>query len=92
MVPTRIIPRLAEVDETRVPNIGWRSMNPPPDGFLFDLATGTMAYFVHSHAPEMKDPAHVAAVIRWNNVIGYQFHPEKSGPDGLSILYRFMEK
>ncbi len=96
------VTRLTEGDETRIPNIGWRSLNPAPDGFLRDLAAGTMAYFVHSYAPETEDPADVAATIRINgkevpavirrdNVIGYQFHPEKSGPAGLDLLRRFLQ-
>ena len=90
-------------DAIRIPNMGWRSLRPAPGNpFLEDLATGTMVYFVHSYAPVVKDGAHmaatievngvdVAAVIRRDNVVGYQFHPEKSGPAGLDLLRRFLD-
>lgn len=87
----------------RIPNVGWRALRPVPgDPFLGDLGEGAMVYFVHSYAPVPHDPGHVtatiavngadiAAVIRRDNVVGYQFHPEKSGPMGLALLERFLE-
>lgn len=86
----------------RVPNVGWRTLTPRPGSVLFaDLSPGTMAYFVHSYALK---PAHetdveatievnersVPAIVRRGCVLGYQFHPEKSGPAGLSLIRRFM--
>jgi len=58
-------------------------------------------YFVHSYMAVPTDPSHriancqhddtfVAAVIGHNNVWGAQFHPEKSGKVGLSILSSFV--
>lgn len=87
----------------RIPNVGWRALKPVPgDPFLGDLARGTMMYFVHSYAPLVEDAAHVAATIEVNgvdvaaairrgNVVGFQFHPEKSGPAGLDLLRRFLD-
>jgi len=101
------VKRLPEGDEdsnaVRIPNVGWRPLRPVPgDPFLGDLATGAMMYFVHSYAPVVEDAAHVAAtievngvdvaaVIRRGNVVGCQFHPEKSGPAGLDLLRRFLD-
>jgi glutamine amidotransferase len=56
---------------------------------------------VHSYAPMVEDEADIAATIRVNgrdipvaiqrdNVIGVQFHPEKSGAAGLALLQRFV--
>jgi glutamine amidotransferase len=86
----------------RVPNVGWRSLSPRTDDpVLGDLAPGTMAYFVHSYAFAPAREADVAATIDFNgrpvaavvrrgSVMGYQFHPEKSGPAGLALIERFM--
>ncbi len=72
--------------------LAWLALPESRAGWLpFRPCGRNMAYFVHSHAPEMKDPAHVPVVIRWNNVLGYQFHPEKSGPARLDPLCRFLQ-
>ena len=71
------------------------------DPVLGDLAGDTMTYFVHSYAlapARESDVAAtidfngrpVAAVVRRGSVMGYQFHPEKSGPAGLALIQRFM--
>jgi len=60
-------------------------------------------YFVHSHAPYPDDPAcwlaksqfgshSFCAVVRKENVVGCQFHPEKSGEAGLAILSNFLNQ
>ncbi len=89
-------------DAVRIPNVGWRVLEArPSDPYLADLPPETMAYFVHSYAPVPIDPGHVsatievngrevAAVIRCENVVGYQFHPEKSGVAGLGLMDRFL--
>ena len=87
---------------TRVPNVGWRSLRASKPTSLFaDMAPGTMAYFVHSYALIAAEESDVEATIDFNgrpltaairrgSVMGYQFHPEKSGPAGLSHIQRFM--
>lgn len=61
---------------------------------------GAAYYFVHSFAARPKDEHFVLAVVRHGeqnvvaavqkeNVIGVQFHPERSGPDGAALLNRF---
>lgn len=93
---------LPEGESDRIPNVGWRVLHAVPGHFLDDLEPGTMVYFVHSYAPAMENQDHVASTITFNgrevvvvlqhdNVIGYQFHPEKSGPAGLDLLRRFLE-
>jgi glutamine amidotransferase len=81
----------------RLPHIGWnrlevRRHHPVLEG----LADGTPAYFVHSYAPVPADPADVvaetehggrfASLIARDRIIGFQFHPERSGDDGLRML------
>ncbi len=68
---------------------------------LSAVKPGDSVYFVHSYAANPCDEAHrlaesfydgavISAAIRKDNVIGCQFHPEKSGRVGLSILAQFL--
>lgn len=70
-------------------------------GLLQGVEPGDAVYFVHSFMARTADPAHtisdclydgvrIAAVIGRDNVMGCQFHPEKSGEIGLKILRRFL--
>lgn len=99
--------RLPEADgglrAIRIPNVGWRAIKATSRDTVFgDFGDSKMYYFVHSYTPVLEDPAHViattpvngmavAAIIRRAQIIGCQFHPEKSGPAGLSLLRRFLE-
>lgn len=85
----------------KVPQVGWNAILPPQGGSflgtpLARLAPGAYMYFCHSFLAAPDDPAHVAATTsyggtaycsaaRRGNVFAVQFHPEKSGPPGLSI-------
>lgn len=87
----------------RIPNVGWRELHTNPDNpFLRDTAPGSMVYFVHSFVPVPADAAVVAATIGFNgtevaiaiardNIMGFQFHPEKSGPVGLGLIGKFLD-
>lgn len=87
---------------TRIPNVGWRALRARnPDPLFAESIDGNMVYFVHSYTPIPDHRASViaaidvngseaAAVIRSGNVVGYQFHPEKSGPAGLALIERFL--
>ena len=68
---------------------------------LEGTVAGTAVYFVHSFAAEPDhrvdrladvdyDGLTLAAVLARDNLVGTQFHPEKSGPAGLRILDRFL--
>ena len=87
-------------DAIRIPNVGWRALR-THGGFLDDASDGAMVYFVHSYAPFVARGEDVAATIAVNgadvpvafrrgNVVGFQFHPEKSGPVGLGLIERFV--
>ncbi|HUU24016.1 MAG TPA: imidazole glycerol phosphate synthase subunit HisH [Methyloceanibacter sp.] len=94
-------PRAQDPAAMRIPNIGWRPITVRADGSVLGPAgAGGMYYFVHSYAPWPENPEHVTATIEMNgqevpvavqrnNLIGVQFHPEKSGPAGLELLARF---
>ena len=68
---------------------------------LAPIQQGEYFYFVHSYMAIPEDPAVVLAqseyeglilnaAVAFGNVIGLQFHPERSGPEGLRILERFV--
>ena len=85
----------------KVPHIGWNALHFPagrPRSPIFrDVQEGDHVYFVHSyyadHCPAVTATteygAELTAAVGCGNVFGCQFHPEKSGPVGLSILRAF---
>ena len=105
LIPGRVV-QLQPSPGIKVPHIGWNRIEPAhPDAWrgslLEETKPGTMFYFVHSftaapthEADRLADttygPNRVAAAIRRDNITGFQFHPEKSGPDGLAIVRRFL--
>lgn len=89
----------------KVPQIGWNRLIPGPSGWggtpLAPLDAGTMMYFVHSYTAvptreehRLADADHagfrVSAAVRKDNVVGTQFHPEKSGAAGLVVLAEYL--
>jgi glutamine amidotransferase len=81
----------------RLPVIGWCRLQQSVDSMLWSgIKDGSYFYFVHSYTPSASDSAiawtehsPVAAGAR-GNVMGTQFHPEKSGPDGLRVYKNFV--
>jgi glutamine amidotransferase len=82
----------------KVPHMGWNDVRPAiPHG----LIVPGEAYFLHSYAFEPADPASllattdhggpVTAAIGRDNLIGVQFHPEKSQAYGLAFLSQFLK-
>ena len=74
-------------------------MKPRSASQLFNgIKTGEFVYFTHSYkAPVTGDSAAIteyiepfAAAVERGNVMGVQFHPEKSGETGLKILSNFL--
>lgn len=91
--------RFAETS-AKVPHVGWNSLEVRNGSrLLTDVDPGEFVYFTHSYkGPVTKDTAAVthyiepfAAAIERGNVMGVQFHPEKSGETGLKILRNFLE-
>jgi imidazole glycerol-phosphate synthase subunit HisH len=85
----------------KVPHMGWNDLvidhaHPVLDG----VATGDHAYFVHSYQFRVAEPADrlahvgyggdVTAIVAKGNVIGTQFHPEKSQATGLRMIANFL--
>ena len=92
--------RIPVPDESyKIPQIGWNSLHIVREHPLFaNTNEGDFVYFVHSfHAEDCGEAllattdygTTVTAAAARDNVCGTQFHPEKSGEDGLSILRAF---
>ena len=86
--------RLDPAEGAKVPHIGWNDVVPVADHPL--LPRGE-AYFLHSYAYAGADVAArtdhagpVTAAIARDNLVGVQFHPEKSQRYGLDLLARFL--
>jgi len=88
----------------KIPQIGWNALQFPEDKPVSPLwkyiREGDFVYFVHSFCAVDCTPSLIAAVeygapitaaVSSGNVYGCQFHPEKSGQVGLSILRAFCE-
>jgi glutamine amidotransferase len=94
--------RLAPADPAlKIPHMGWNELVVgAAHPVLAGIATGDHAYFVHSYQLRPLDPADrlahvdygepVTAVIGRGNVIGTQFHPEKSQATGLRLIANFL--
>lgn len=90
----------------KIPNIGWRSLQQATgdawsNTILRDTTPNAFVYLVHSFSVEVEDKADELArcsyggqpftsIINRGNIYGCQFHPEKSGPEGLKILSAFL--
>jgi glutamine amidotransferase len=89
-------------DAPSLPHIGWNRLeikrrHPVLEG----LADGTPAYFVHSYVPVPADPdiviaetehgSRFASLVAKDRIIGFQFHPERSGADGIHMLRNTLE-
>ena len=98
-----VVPMKGYVDERlKVPHIGWNGLHFTRPHFLFEgIKEGDCAYFVHSYyaadcnesviaTTEYDKP--ITASVAKDNVLGCQFHPEKSGDVGLKILENFCRR
>jgi imidazole glycerol-phosphate synthase subunit HisH len=83
----------------KVPHVGWNSLEIRSGSRLLSgIEPGEFVYFTHSYkAPVTADTAAVtqyiepfAAAVERGNVMGVQFHPEKSGETGLKVLRNFL--
>lgn len=85
----------------KVPHMGWNDLIVDrPHPVLNGISTGDHAYFVHSYQVDVADPAHllahcdyggpVTAIVGRDNIVGTQFHPEKSQSAGLRLIANFL--
>jgi imidazole glycerol-phosphate synthase subunit HisH len=82
----------------RLPVIGWCRLTQTADSPLWDgVADGAYFYFAHSYTPASTPHANAsaehapAAAAAKGRVMGTQFHPEKSGTDGLRVYQNFLQ-
>ena len=95
--------RKLEVDSTayKIPHMGWNTIDVLKRHKVLEGLDGESVYFVHSYAFRPDDlsnclattahGASFASVVGHNNVIGTQFHPEKSQHVGLRLIKNFLE-
>lgn len=86
----------------KIPHMGWNALEGLTDNpLLAGLGEGAEMYFTHSFAFTPADPPHIiahvdhggrfAAAVARDNIMGVQFHPEKSQTQGLRLLANFLE-
>lgn len=104
-------PISATGDLLRVPHMGWSAVSPADPnrwdrGLMAEQMPGEPMYFVHSYYVQCKEPTDVVAtseyggtsfcsVLQRGQVFGCQFHPERSGFEGLRLyeeFYRVVEQ
>ncbi len=86
----------------KIPHMGWNSLSLLQPHALFEgMADGADVYFVHSYYLKPKSAEHILAttdyggsipaVVGRDNILGTQFHPEKSQAVGLQLLEHFLK-
>ena len=97
------IKKIPTIKNQRIPHIGWCNLVPLKDGKLLrQEERNKWVYFDHSYFAEPNDESLIAsnveygsinltAIIENENLIACQFHPEKSGNVGQSLLYRWLQ-
>ena len=94
--------RIPDALGLKIPHIGWNSLELANDGRIFQgIEKGAYVYFVHSYYLKAANEqivkatteysTHIHASVEQGNVFACQFHPEKSGAVGLSILKNFAD-
>ncbi len=95
--------KFAKDTSFKVPHMGWNTVEPAiKDSLFFEMKEEIRFYFVHSYYVSCDDDKNVlcwtdyehrfASGIESGNVLGVQFHPEKSHKFGMKLLTNFMEK
>jgi glutamine amidotransferase len=84
----------------KIPQVGWNKLEMRKKSAILPDSDGVYVYFVHSYHA-VTEPEYVSSVTSYGaditasvereNIFGAQFHPEKSGEQGLAILKKFAE-
>ncbi len=94
--------KIPQSDGVKIPHIGWNSITfPNPSPLFTGIEDGSFVYFVHSYYMQPNDKSVITAVCDYSaslpvalsrgNIHATQFHPEKSGDEGLKILKNFID-
>ena len=96
----QVVPMAGKIrEDLKIPHMGWNALSVKQGKLLEDL-DGQYVYFVHSFFAEGCEDSLAAvteydipitAAVEQSNIFGCQFHPEKSGNVGLSILRKFAQ-
>jgi glutamine amidotransferase len=103
-IPGDVLPIDPGPDSLRIPHMGWNTLDPTRPHFVLDgIPTGNdglHAYFVHSFElkPKTQDAViaqtqysrAMTAIVGRDNIVGSQFHPEKSQKLGLAFIANFL--
>ncbi|GAC14113.1 imidazole glycerol phosphate synthase subunit HisH [Aliiglaciecola lipolytica] len=98
LIPGKV--KRMEVGNLRLPHMGWNTVDPVEQNSIFKgIPSGTYFYFVHSFAVDVY--AHTlatsqyempfSAAIHKDNFYGVQFHPERSGDAGATLMENFLK-
>lgn len=102
-IPGEVVALTPADKDLKIPHMGWNELKleDPSHPFFAGLADGIHVYFVHSYALSASDPGQVlaatdyggpvTAVVGRDNLIGTQFHPEKSQTVGLKLITNFLQ-
>lgn len=101
LIPGSVL-RFRNINKLRVPHVGWNTVTFQKQHPIFDgVRNNCDFYFVHSYHYFCDDTDNIygtteygdifPSVICKNNVIGFQFHPEKSQKNGLRLLENFCQ-
>lgn len=88
--------------DLKIPHMGWNELELCSDHALLEgLKNGQHAYFVHSYQMSVAEPSQILArvdyggsvtsIVGRDNMVGTQFHPEKSQETGLQLLTNFLK-
>lgn len=100
-IPGEIIRFTQTQEKERIPHVGWNEILKREDSPLFDgIADGTNYYFVHSYHFRVANEENIATVTPYcgefvssvikDNIVGTQFHPEKSQKAGVKLIKNFL--
>lgn len=87
-------------ERLKVPHMGWNRVHQTAHPIWQGIPDDSWFYFVHSYHARLRDPAHLLgesdyihpfpAAIARDNIVAFQFHPEKSQAAGITLLSNFV--
>ena len=94
---------ISKSESHKIPNVGWKKVNIlKKDNKNFNIFNLKKFYFIHSFCVHLKNnkkdiigiikyyDKKIVSIINNKNIYGFQFHPEKSGKDGLKLLKKIL--
>jgi imidazole glycerol-phosphate synthase subunit HisH len=92
------VKKLQAQPSVRIPHMGWNQLLVNAPGLLCDGLQDANVYFVHSYGADVSEytlaqTSHgnaFSAIVQKENVMGAQFHPERSGKAGAQLLKNFL--